>query len=328
MLATIVTLAIVMAVSELLARNPQVESVLPPPTINGDREIGSKLLGLDRVVAQSGRIDCITLGSSMAENGIDPQAISAVYEARLNKPFSCFNFGIRGSDAAAAGRLATALVHEYHPRVVIYGTSYRDYIDTQHELDIPWIQYYAGVPTLEGWFEARSYAFRYALTYRDLMRTRKIRVWGIPDQLTPYGQVSGTAAMPSDSIQVEERSAYAQWSAKYHMLPNTLTGLDQLLALNSADVQIILVEMPLPDGFIESLPKGKQTRQTFLDVVGQRAAANHVPFWLTWGIFSPPPGGWLNPYHMNDKGSAAFGRWLGERLADGVQSGQLADLTP
>jgi hypothetical protein len=327
-LYTFAVLAILMTASELLARNPAVETVLPPPAVNGDNEIGGKLLGLDRLAAQSGRIGCITLGSSMADTGIDPQAISAAYEARLNKPFPCFNFAIIGSDAAAAGRLATALVREYRPRVVIYGTSYRDYIDDQNELDIPWTRYYTGAPTLEGWFEARSYAYRYALTYRNLMRTGNFHAWGAGVELTAYGQWLQTAAMPSDVVQLDAENKYAQWSADFHILPSTVIGLDQLLALNSADVQIILVEMPLPDGVIASVPHGEQTRQTFVDMVGQRAAARHVPFWLTQGIFNPPAGGWYNPFHMNDKGSMAFGRWLGERLADAVQSGQLADLTP
>jgi hypothetical protein len=328
--AALAALTVILAGCELLARSEAVQAGLAAPSVNGDVEIGSKLLAIDRLAAQPGQPDCVIVGSSMVDDGIDPDGLSAAYNQRSGRSLTCFNFGIKGTDALGAARVATALLRAYHPRLIIFGTSFRDYLDRQHSLDIPWTRFYAGRPSLEGWLEAHSYAYRYGLTYRSVLRDLSLR--GISfSKSTASGFHPGGGAMAVDAAALaadSEFAEYARWSDDYSILPEELVALDQLLALASPDLAIVVVEMPLPPAMYATLPNGLQTRQTFVDTVNQRAAASRARFWPTWGVIDLPDGAWRNPFHLNGAGADLLGRWLGDQIAAGVADGQLTNPTP
>jgi hypothetical protein len=325
LLATVLALVAIASISEMLARSETVEAHLPLQTINGDPEIGDKLMKLDQFVAKSGRPGCIIIGSSMVQLGIDPDSISQAFEQSLGRPLPCFNFGISGIDALAAGRIAAALVHEYHPWVLIWGLSFRDFMDTDHSLNVPWARYYQGSGSLESWLEVHSYAYRYALTYRNMLRSSSIKL--IPSPANGFAY-SDRAMNATGQITLADRDQYAQWSEDFLISPGEELGLTRFLALSSSDVQILMVEMPLFPGILDVLPKGQRTRRVMVDSVTRQAAARDVPFWLTYQELQIPSDGWINWFHMNHRGAEALGRWIGDRLAAAVKAGNMPTPTP
>lgn len=329
-LHTLVALAVLVIGSELLSRSETVQSVLPPPLINGDNDIGMKLASLDRLVAHQGNPDCIILGSSQAAKGIDPDILDVVYEQNFHKQLRCFNFGIAGTDAAGAGRLAAILTRQYHPRLLIFGTNYRDYISTNHSLDIPWTDYYLGSPTVGGWLEAQSYAYRYAFTYKTILQYNWPK--GVPSKAefnNGFNPVDDSIDIASANFRQDGQFVqYSAWSGSYEIPPKELVWLKRLISLSSPRVQVVVVEMPLPPAVASALKKGSETRQTFVDAVSQPAAAAGVPFWLSQGVVQIPDDGWFNLFHLNIRGASVFSRWLGQQLVGGINSKQLLNPTP
>jgi hypothetical protein len=325
--ATILVLAGVLGVGELLARNEAVNALLAPPSITGDDEIGPRLYQLDRQVAASGRPACIIVGSSQAAVGINPDVLSRAYQAGLGRPLPCFNFGISGLDALGGWRLGAALVRLYHPRLLIWGLSFRDFNDNPHSLDIPWALYYQGDWSLEGWLEANSQALRYMLTYRDALRQGAVTVVPAPAN----GFIARTRSVePAEALKPDGKvfSLVATWSDHYQILPSELDALKQMVGLNSGEVHIVIVEMPLIPGALAALPNGQTARQTFVDEVRRQTAPKQVPFWLTQDGLDLPPDGWVNVLHLNVRGAEVLSRWIGAQVAAAVRNGALPKLTP
>jgi len=325
------TLLILALIGEALAHIQPIQSILLSPRISGDYQLGEKLLDLDRQVAAHGPPGCILIGSSMVLRGIDPDVLSQAYQGAFHQPFWCFNFGLAGADAQAAGRLAAILVREYHPRLLIYGTHFRDFIPYGNSLVIPWTDYYLGAPTLDGWLEAHSYLFRYALAYKaqsdgDIPGGRFTIAAIRPNGFSPVARRSrAVRGAVIDTSQDSGFADYAQMSQSYEVDPAALAGLDQLAALNSPQVRVIAVEMPAPDGRYDALPSGAQTRQAFLDALHAHLDPAGVPVWQPDSV-NIPLAGWWDLVHLNSTGAEQFSEWLGARLVSAIQDGRLAGL--
>jgi len=328
-LQALVLLVLIVAGAELLVRNETVQDALLPPLIEGDDQIAGKLLALDRQVARSGPPGCIILGSSMAWHGIDPAVVGQTFEDNFHQPFWCFNFSLRGMDGAAAGRLATILVREYHPHLLIYGTHFRDYRPFWNSLDIPWTNYYLGAPTLDGWLQAHLYVMRYALSYSYLIQYHQlpdpVLVSSTPDGFAPVARASHAVGQNGLNVSKDKYfKSYAAISRTYAMDPDTLAGLEQLTALKSTDLQVVVVEMPMPSGMVQALPRGDDTQRMFHDAVQARVDPHGVLFWQDTGGAQIPDDGWWNLFHLNTKGAGVFSHWLAGRLVDAVRAGTLS----
>jgi hypothetical protein len=112
------------------------------------------LVLLDQFAAE-GPVDCIFIGSSMVAVGIDPQVFAEAYTAQTGDPLRCFNFGQLGFTAFESAEWAEIVIRRYHPRLLIYGHSMRDYNSlAEGELaaptNNPWELYQLGEFTIEG----------------------------------------------------------------------------------------------------------------------------------------------------------------------------------
>jgi hypothetical protein len=323
LLSSILATFLISGCSEFLARNAAITSFMPEPTINGYPQLATKLMLLDKMVADSGHPDCILVGSSMVNFGIDPDGIDSGYQQDAEESFSCFNFALNGLSAVGTERLSRILISEYHPRLLIYGLSFRDFVDVEHPLNNAWLRYHLGEPSLEGWLEVNSYAYRYGLSYRQLLRENDLNKTLGSERIHMDGFV------PVDSstidLNIPDSNDYAKWSGDYQMLPEELQGFDQLLALNSSELQIVLVEMPLAPGVYDHLPNGQDTRREFIEAVSHYASARGIPFFLTQDLIEFPDGSWNNPTHLSAIGAGVFGQWIGSQLARMVQSNELSN---
>lgn len=325
LLATIFALTVLMVLSEALARDERVEPMLLPPAVNGNDLIGTKLLALDRVVKTSGAPDCFIIGSSMVFSGIDPDSIDTAYTNATHQPLSCFNFGLLGVSALGTSKIARILVQTYHPRVLIYGASFRDLTYLGDILNIPWVNYRLYGQPLEGWLEDHSYAYRYATSYRLVftqgLNNDNLLVMRI-NAAKPNGQGANTNVMDISTIHLEDFQDYVRWSRTYQTDPALLASLNDILSYESSGTQVIIVEMPAAPGVYQALPNGEQTDQTFTRDVHAAADAYGASFVATRGSVSIPTDGWSDIFHMNGTGARVFGTWLGNRLAEIIHSGQ------
>lgn len=148
---TLLILALLMCAGELAARSATFQAPLTAPKLGSRHyQLGHKLALLDATVKQSGPIDCIFIGSSVADLGFDPDSFRNSYREVSGRDIHCFNFGIDASTAASTAALARILVEDYRPRLLIFGMDPRDIAvaseepDPQAVLDTPWIKYRMG----------------------------------------------------------------------------------------------------------------------------------------------------------------------------------------
>ena len=329
LLQSVALLIILFGSAEVLARNEAVRPFLLAPQINGNDELGGKLLGLDRLVARSGHPDCIIIGSSMVLLGINPDILGQAYAQKFHQPFRCYVFGITSTDLRADSRLATILAQEYHPRLLIFGTSFRDFKQAKVSLDIPWADYYLGSPSLDGWLNANSYSYRYASTYFSVIKGGRTPLME-PSAYTANGFISGHDAVDPAGANVRsgpEWDGYARLSSGFRVSADMKSSLEQMLALNTSALQVVIVEMPLAPGVYDALPDGQETHQRLVTVVSDSAARHDALFLQTQDTVRIPDDGWNDLFHLNENGADTFTRWLGIRIVAALENGQL-HLTP
>lgn len=314
------TLLVLAAALELLARNDQVTAGLFPPSINGDPGIATRLETLDRMIARSGPPDCFFVGNSMVHHDINPPLVDDAYKAAAHQPLKCFNFGLRASNALGALRMASYLVRQYHPRLLVYGAGFRDFIDDDHNLDIPWMRFQDGEWSPEGWLETNSYAYRYAVTYRAVLREGRqgVTMQAVRENLsTAEGFREGKQSADLSVVDRAEWKDYIHWSKAFALNPDLLAAFDNLLALQASGTRVIVLEMPFAPGIYDRLPSGMQTHNTFAAAVSARAARHGVAFWPTLGVVALPDDDWSDPFHLDTAGAGVFSKFVGERLAAG-----------
>jgi hypothetical protein len=332
LLLTLLSAILFFGVLEIVARMDAFQAQLTtPPMGSGHYQLGQKLAYLDREVQKNGRIDCIVIGSSMVDVGFDPEAFARGYREIKGQDIRCFNFGIDSSSAASTHAIARIMLEDYHPRLLIIGTDARDYVVPQDAseiavlMDTPWIKYRLGDFSLEGWLMDISYFYRYR---QHLNRLLRFNYGGtllnasyhneslLPNGYTPLEMVSADVNNPpdpnNDSYEVQY---YSRIFASYQMIDTNLDALEQTLASNKSDVQILVLEMPVSDGYYYFFGNGKNDQRQFVDAISTLAARYQVPFWQTGSMDLILDNEWADYGHVNRKGAEHFSSWLGSQVA-------------
>jgi hypothetical protein len=328
-----VWLALLGLSAEWLARQPAAQAWLPAPGWGGKSLQFEVQLHLLEQFAQAGPVDCLFLGSSVVHLGIDPQVVSAAYQAAAGEAVRCFNFGVWGLDAASADILARLLVNEYNIPLLIYGTTARDYLpdpEAAKILDSPWVQNRQGAATPRTWLLAHSHALRYlaALYTRahvDNQWVEQVMQVDVATQADGYYREDETAALtaPPD-LNAPEEQLYVWMLSEYDISAESLAGLSHLVALNAPQRRVIVVEVPLHPSIFAFLPHGQADYDAFLEQAGGVIQTAGLPsLWATSVPQSIPDAGWSDRFHLNETGAAAYSRALGLWLADAAPAALL-----
>ncbi|MBN1562444.1 MAG: SGNH/GDSL hydrolase family protein [Anaerolineae bacterium] len=308
---------------EISARSPQVEQRVPTAIGSRHADLDVKFGELDYLVEQTGRVDCVFLGSSVVNTGIDPAVVANVFRQQTDTSITCYNFGINGITAATAADLADLLIERYHPRVLVYGFTLRalgTYVDTTAAdslADSVWFRYQQGEFTLKGWFIDHSVAFQRYLALRRWSRY----AWQNPigDRGTPTGFVPYTFAV--------QEFVPPPFLTNYAFSDQQLAGLDQIVAMRD-QTPIILLELPAPPHTRAAFRGGVDEHRATIQQIADRATSGGVPVWLTSDRDLIPENGWSGDVeHMNRRGAALFSQWLGGRLAEAFTDGELMGIT-
>jgi hypothetical protein len=303
------------------AQNPQIVPGIASP----HRQFEISLARLKNY-ARPGPVDCIFLGSSAVYRGINPDALSAAYASETGKPLRCFNFGVEGLTASTAGKLARILVRDYHPALLIYGTTPHDYsaaagVASANALErVPWFAYRSGEWNPTGWLVNNSVALRYYLVNRDWMkasfpafvrRTHRNEAATLPNGFNPR---SGTKLAPDNLVTTKNAGRLARLYRHFAIEPQHLRGLEQLVRLNSPGTRVLIVEMPTHPDMVRYYPNGMRDHDTFVARVQALAIANTVSFRHDLPTDLIPATGWFDLGHLNAEGALAYSQWLGHAL--------------
>jgi hypothetical protein len=321
-------------VSEVAVRSHRFQSAVGAPSLGGRHHLFEMQVHyLNRLVRQSGRIDCLFLGNSMVWQGIDVQAFRQRYREMTGRDIICYNFGVDGLPASAAGHVAQMLVHDYEPRLLIYGTDARDYAvpadapDAVVVNEMAWLRYRNGQFSPEGWVYDHVYLLRYRRILRDVAR---FDFWQVYPREVEQLMAANSGSYPDPAVgtyvttppdpRVQEGpiAYYFGLLSNYALLSENLAGLETVLE-QAPQTRVLVVEMPVPQTYMTFFGNGERDHQRFLFELTARAANHGVPFWSTTAKQLIPLDGWLDYSHLNATGAQVFSAWLGERI------GQTAD---
>jgi hypothetical protein len=302
----------------------EIETIQPPPIGSLNAELDVKLALLDQWVDAHGRIDCLFLGSSQADSAIDPAAFAAAFQQQSGNTIQCFNFSLATLTAEPAGQIAAILAQRYQPALLVYATSARDYSLNFGEwarplLDDPWVRYTSGDFNLRGWMIDRSFAVRSLILIRQQSNpdyrsfTQELR-----SGLTIFGY------KPASGNDL--RNEKTNFIPEYSISQQDLVGLDQLLRLQSQDLEILIVEIPVHHSFlpyyIEADLQAYETK--FITPITSFIEPYDVQFWRSQGAIEKiiPDSGWSDTRHLNAEGGTLFSQWLGRLMAAKITARQ------
>jgi hypothetical protein len=267
-----------------------------------------------KAFAAEGPVDCLIVGSSVVQQGINPEILSYAYEKETGKPLRCFNFGILGAAAPKIGWITDVLANQYHPRVIIYGVTYRDFLKTTSEATPDtWTAYRLGNFNASGWLADSSYAYRYYATMRYFLVANPATMADrekYEPHIRPDGFIEIIGIWP-----YLDRSPAPIVPNPYETGAQSLAALREIAALQAEGIDVILVEVPLPPKSKTLLLNGEQDYAVYLHDVEAAARQNGLSFWLSLPPEDIPIKGWADPIHLNWVGAPEYSEWLGRKLA-------------
>ena len=313
-------LCIWMLLAELVARTP-LGNHLPPPSVGADSfEFDIKVYYLEQSIRQNGPIDCLIVGDSMANSGLDPLLISQAYEAQTDIPLHCFNFGMPALTLDASGPLALALSNRFHPRLLIFVLSARDFsIEVgqpfRHVATSDWVNQNLGKPSFRGWAANSLYGYRYFLfTQYWLNPANRISFSNAYTSITPQGFTPLFGFRTPPMVLSPKRD--------FSMDAPALQGFEQLLKIPETGTSLLIVDAPLQNTFFQKAPGDPEAYiQSYESYMQSRSQALKIRYWSTQDLsLTIPTDAWYDTLHVNEKGVPLFNTWLGGKLANSYPS--------
>lgn len=311
------TIPLVILAAEIIARSPLGDR-LPAPSVEADSFLfDAKVYQLEQQVRRDGKIDCIFIGSSVTNSGIDPATIERVYKERTGETIHCFNIGYPAMTVENAAAFADALIAKFSPRVIFYTFIPRDLTDVKFTVDFleqsPWLKPADAQTSLHDWLVDHSYAYRYYLTWRYLLvnanRTKRL------DEIK---NLTSKGFQPAIGIRAPYPAAInmtPEYLAQVWTEPRTAQMLEQLLARQTDGTRLILVEGALYNDS-QSPVLWEAYERDYIAPLEKLLSEHNIPYWRSTDITARiPKQNWYDWFHFNQAGAETFSEWLGNMLA-------------
>jgi hypothetical protein len=309
-----------LGLAEATSRLSAVRDALKAPSVGSpSRRFELQLNGLDRFVESEGGVDCIVLGNSTVLLGVDPQILAERYRARTGRSLRCFNFGVGGMTAAAAGAVAPILVERYQPRLLVYVVSPRDVgesADGPLLAQTPWVQYRLGAFTAEGWLVEHSAAFRYYLLYRQWLDPSLWPAAASSGGTDRAGFLRAKMQLPLSSGLLEHTLRVYSDVARRPLSADALAGFARVLALSGARTRVVVVEAPVHERVRQWAKRSTSFYADATMALRRAAHRQQVVFWRIPTRRVIPADGWTDFVHLSGPGATKFSEWLGARIAE------------
>jgi len=332
LLAAAVLIGLV-AAAEFLLRRDFLQSRLPYPSFgNSNHQLDIKIHLLDKLVERQGPPDCLFLGNSTVQAGIDPEAFSAAYREITGKTLRCFNFGVVGMAPDAGATLVRILNRRYRPRMVVWGIIPYDLKargkNREAELESGnWVRYQMGQGDFSGWLTDASCLYRYYLRFRLWMDfpgiNRKVEASERHWSATGFNS-ERTGSSITDPEQRGREARNLETLRDFKVDQRILSMMHDAFQ-PTPGVLFVLAEMPLHPNYSARNEEEEKTYRGHLSRISDFAGRKRIPFIRRDPRDSYMDGHWRNALHLNYRGALRFSRWLGERIGVSVREGLIPD---
>jgi hypothetical protein len=302
--------------------NPVSKYPLVPYLGSSHRQLEVQVARINSFAKAEGEIDCLFIGNSMVWLGVNPEIFSETFEKNTGQELDCFNFGIATMPAGAAGIMAGILVDKYKPKILIFGTSPRDYAipldaeDSAVITDTPWVQYQSGKYSPQGWLYSHSYLFGHLANFNRLLRFDRTVITDIgTSSYDRFGFLPKTRPILEENIRAGTEDT-KKWLANYIVLQENVDGLRQIAEISTKGVEVVFFEAPVKPSNYDYFENRDVDLEKFVSTVQDVADEYEIPFIRMPKIDILPSEGWWNENHLNLEGANAFSVWLAEQIGN------------
>lgn len=342
LLLSIVLLAFMLLFGEIITRSTWFQSRIAVWDWGTNyRNLSRKLDQLETIAAQKGSIDCLFLGNSMVLRGFDPESFALAYQNQTGQSIQCFNFGIQGMPAAGAGALVNVLVDDFQPRILFYGVDPYDFSinpnakESTIVTEMAWLRYRQGEFNPKGWLVENSVLYKSRKAIYLLLRFDIDRAFNNWDQLDDEGlsALNGYDPVPEIILSVmsppdsDDGSKLVQFLydlfSDFTIYRENVSGLQEVISQSDKDLQVILVQMPVPPTYMHFFGEGEKDYERFMKLVEDSAQNGQTSFIKTVPAAPIPDQGWIDYGHLNASGAEFFSQWLGAQFGRLVSEGKV-----
>lgn len=282
----------------------------------GNPQLEVKWLRL-QAMQQQEKVDCVLIGSSMVNVGLDAEQLSRGLEQETGEDWQCFNLGLSTLTGEPAGVLGRLAVRQTQPRLLVYGLSARDFGAQFGELsrpldDAPWVRYRLGEEVFGGWLFEHSFLYRYNVAFKTWLRpSNRPAMQGYQTLV----EVDGFS--PSRENNPEPLPGQPLMDG-FFINPADWEGLEKLAALNGPQLRLVVVEMPVQAEFLPLYLEGGEAayEELFVKPLTEYLAGQGIPLLRGQVVAGQIPAeGWYDQRHFNALGARLFTAWLAQELA-------------
>lgn len=327
-----------LGIVEALSRIRILHDYLPTPNIGSSHyELNTKLDRLE-AFAEEGNIDCFIIGSSLPSVAFDPDTLSQAFEEQAGHPLRCFNMGLSSFTVSESAFITDVLIEEYHPDLIIYGITLRDFQPDDDPLrtgvlTTPWAQQYLDQKTITGWLTNHSTMYRYYLAFalESSKSINRAKFQSYYQSVRPNGwrPRDPTSSTP-DELVPEDRLDYLTAFFDHYDFEKAgedRRSLDHLMEAHRAETDLILVEMPVSEVYWDFFPEGYAAyADRFVSPLADITREAGITFIQTNPEHPFTLDNYYDYHHLNREGAVRFSRLIGEQIGQMAINGELPAL--
>lgn len=293
---------------QLMAAQRQAEIASLPyvfPSL-GTSVLDEQLILYLSYVAAMGPPDVLIIGSSRAQQGLDPEVLQQALAGRRDlEPVRTYNLSVNGATAQVLNFvLQRLLTTDQLPRVVVWGTGSRGFNSARFDT------------TFANILRSPGYAAALAGS-RPQFDWSQSPVIGQPSALTSRGFLPVPIAFEPDRYYQRFPRVAGRFDGFYN--PFDLDGVQTVSFrslvgfLKARQIEFVMVNLPLSGDFLDPFRQDLERRfQRFLQVEGERSGFQVVDLLTQWlsrnDVFA-------DPSHLNAVGASAITRQLASHSA-------------
>lgn len=316
LLWTVSLLILFVGIGEVLSRSEVVQRLIPNDAYDF-LEYGSAKNQLKRFstyVHDYGIPNCVLLGSSLVQVGIDPEVFRQALMVESGITLDCYNFGMDASTLSSTEKVRTHLSKQYHPKYYVLGISAFQFrpADSSHLLED---SFFLDPASLSDWLSVNSVLYR-TIRYLSTESFPKASEaesnadpakTGVRPEVPRSFQDSGYAPLPG------YRDASPLWfDSTKRDLSSTDIDPQDLVAFQAmihqavqGEFQLIIVQMPLPHR--------PSNEAEIIDRMLDYARSEGIPVLSMGNAVTMPPTA-FSDNHLHIYGSQMFSAWLGTQI--------------
>jgi len=260
-----------------------------------------------------GSPNCLIIGSSMADTGINPAIFEDLVNKKYNTNYRCFNMGFSSSMVEVSAAVANSITKWHKIDLIIWGLSPIDmdpnFTETRAIAKLPVFAYNNGNPTIVGFLYNH---FRFPWILATLLHQQNEEYTKVLSLFNNVMDSQGMRHSTQGKIINEGKVLLPDFSID----PNDFKAFENFLSgYKSKGGKIIVFEMPVnPDFYPNLVTRGDENYQKdFIAPIQNLLSSESVPFVQSQKNISnilDSKSCWGNETHMNTEGANKFTQYI------------------